>query len=354
MSANPFEVPLSSELPDLAVSHIKRQDLPTAVREYADNLAAQIKEIYAKYGAKDFEELKENKKLSAQDARRVADLLKAFKEAVEKKRTENGEFLYNFGNLVNVVMDWRVSDDHVYFQQKETGRNYKTLKDGVEIFSCGDGQWDVSDGHFFIIQHQPASFGTGMFSVLTSKILKDGVEAFTGKVKDWRVSDGHAFIEEKQSDGSRKIFKDKVEVFSGQLNHWRVSEGQVYIRLIRSDGTSEIRKDDKELFSGELFDWQVSDGHVFIRQDPDDGQARILKDNVEIFSGKVDEWQVSDGHVFILQAQTDGRSIIFKDNVEIFSGELDGWRCSEKYLFIRQLQPDGSSDFYRLKNPEEV
>ena len=59
------------------------------MRKYADNLAAQIKEVYAKYGAKNFEELKENKKLSAQDARKVADLFKAFKEAVERK----GEFV---------------------------------------------------------------------------------------------------------------------------------------------------------------------------------------------------------------------------------------------------------------------
>ncbi|MFA4954738.1 MAG: hypothetical protein WC641_05490 [Patescibacteria group bacterium] len=80
MSTNPFET-----APNLATSHIKRQDLPTNVRKYADNLAAQIKEVYAKYGAKNFEELKENKKLSAQDARKVADLLKAFNEAVEKK-----------------------------------------------------------------------------------------------------------------------------------------------------------------------------------------------------------------------------------------------------------------------------
>jgi len=82
MNANPFEIPQSSEL---TASHIKRQDLPTNVRNYADNLVAQIKEVYAKYGAKNFEELKENKKLSARDARKVADLLKIFKDAIEKK-----------------------------------------------------------------------------------------------------------------------------------------------------------------------------------------------------------------------------------------------------------------------------
>ena len=85
MNTNPFEIPQSS---DLATAHIRRQDLPTLVRKYADNLAAQIREVYVKYGAKNFEELKVNKKLSAQDARKVADLLKAFKEAVERK----GEF----------------------------------------------------------------------------------------------------------------------------------------------------------------------------------------------------------------------------------------------------------------------
>ncbi|MFA4954215.1 MAG: hypothetical protein WC641_02810 [Patescibacteria group bacterium] len=83
MSLNPFE-----SAPNLTASHIRRQDLPTAVRKRADNLAAQIKEIYAKYGAANFEELKENKKLSAQDARKVADLFKAFKNEVEKKEDE--------------------------------------------------------------------------------------------------------------------------------------------------------------------------------------------------------------------------------------------------------------------------
>ena len=83
MPTNPFET-----APNLATSHIRRQDLPTSVRRYADKLAAQIREIYAKYGAKDFEELKENKKLSAQDARKVADLLKAFQKAVEKNEAE--------------------------------------------------------------------------------------------------------------------------------------------------------------------------------------------------------------------------------------------------------------------------
>jgi len=84
MSSNPFET-----APSLTASHIRRQDLPTSVRRYADKLAAQIREIYAKYGAKNFEELKENKKLSAQDARKVADLLKAFQKAVEKKEIES-------------------------------------------------------------------------------------------------------------------------------------------------------------------------------------------------------------------------------------------------------------------------
>ncbi|MFA4954938.1 MAG: hypothetical protein WC641_06515 [Patescibacteria group bacterium] len=83
MSSNPFEA-----APNLAVSHIRRQDLPTHVRRHADKLAAQIREIYAKYGAANFEELKESKKLSAQDARKVADLLKAFQNAVEKKEVE--------------------------------------------------------------------------------------------------------------------------------------------------------------------------------------------------------------------------------------------------------------------------
>ena len=83
MSSNPFET-----TPSLTTSHIRRQDLPTSVRRYADKLVAQIRQIYAKYGAKDFEELKENKKLSAQDARKVADLLKAFQNAVEKKEVE--------------------------------------------------------------------------------------------------------------------------------------------------------------------------------------------------------------------------------------------------------------------------
>jgi len=79
MNSNPFET-----APSLTTSHIRRQDLPTHVRRYADKLAAQIREIYAKYGAYNFQELKENKKLSAQDARKVADLLKAFQKAVEK------------------------------------------------------------------------------------------------------------------------------------------------------------------------------------------------------------------------------------------------------------------------------
>ncbi|MFA4954195.1 MAG: hypothetical protein WC641_02710 [Patescibacteria group bacterium] len=84
MPANPFE-----SAPNLTASHIRRQDLPTHVRKHADNLATQIKAIYAKYGAKNFEELKENKKLSAQDARKVADLFKAFQKAVEKNEIES-------------------------------------------------------------------------------------------------------------------------------------------------------------------------------------------------------------------------------------------------------------------------
>ncbi|MFA4954796.1 MAG: hypothetical protein WC641_05790 [Patescibacteria group bacterium] len=83
MPTNPFET-----APNLTTSHIRRQDLPSHVRRKADNLAAQIKEVYAKYGAKNFEELKENKKLSAQDARKVADLFKAFNDAIEKKEVE--------------------------------------------------------------------------------------------------------------------------------------------------------------------------------------------------------------------------------------------------------------------------
>jgi hypothetical protein len=83
MPTNPFET-----APNLTTSHIRRQDLPTSVRKRADNLAAQIREIYAKYGAANFEELKENKKLSAQDARKVADLFKAFNDVIEKKEVE--------------------------------------------------------------------------------------------------------------------------------------------------------------------------------------------------------------------------------------------------------------------------
>ena len=92
MPPNPFEskkkiVPEPVEgLPN--TSGIRRQDLPTSVRRYADKLAAQIRDIYAKYGAANFAELKENKKLSAQDARKVADLLKAFQNAVEKHEVE--------------------------------------------------------------------------------------------------------------------------------------------------------------------------------------------------------------------------------------------------------------------------
>jgi len=93
MSNNPFEIPKSKIVPEPVeglpnTSGIRRQDLPTHVRRYADKLAAQIREVYAKYGAKNFEELKENKKLSAQDARKVADLLKAFQNAVEKHEIE--------------------------------------------------------------------------------------------------------------------------------------------------------------------------------------------------------------------------------------------------------------------------
>ncbi|MFA4954223.1 MAG: hypothetical protein WC641_02850 [Patescibacteria group bacterium] len=94
MPTNPFETPKSKIVPELVeglpyTSGIRRQDLPTSVRKHADKLAAQIKEIYAKYGAKNFEELKENKKLSAQDARKVADLFKAFQKAVEKNEIES-------------------------------------------------------------------------------------------------------------------------------------------------------------------------------------------------------------------------------------------------------------------------
>ncbi|MFA4955009.1 MAG: hypothetical protein WC641_06895 [Patescibacteria group bacterium] len=93
MNSNPFEIPKTEIVPEPVeglphTSGIRRQDLPTSVRKYADKLAAQIKEIYAKYGAANFEELKVNKKLSAQDARKVADLLKAFQKAVEKHEVE--------------------------------------------------------------------------------------------------------------------------------------------------------------------------------------------------------------------------------------------------------------------------
>ncbi|MFA4953969.1 MAG: hypothetical protein WC641_01500 [Patescibacteria group bacterium] len=90
MSANPFETSKSQIVPEPVeglpyASGIRRQDLPTNVRKYADNIAAQIKTVYAKYGAENFEELKENKKLSARDARKVADLLKAFNVAIKEK-----------------------------------------------------------------------------------------------------------------------------------------------------------------------------------------------------------------------------------------------------------------------------
>ncbi|MFA4954805.1 MAG: hypothetical protein WC641_05835 [Patescibacteria group bacterium] len=93
MSTNPFETPKSKIVPEPVeglphTSGIRRQDLPTSVRRYADKLAAQIKEVYAKYGAANFEELKVNKKLSAQDARKVADLFKAFQKAIETKDVE--------------------------------------------------------------------------------------------------------------------------------------------------------------------------------------------------------------------------------------------------------------------------
>ncbi|MFA5798945.1 MAG: hypothetical protein WC892_05200 [Patescibacteria group bacterium] len=85
---NPFETSKTKIVPEPveglpSTSGIRRQDLPTHVRKYADKLAAQIKEIYAKYGAANFEELKANKKLSAQDARKVADLLKAFQDSIK-------------------------------------------------------------------------------------------------------------------------------------------------------------------------------------------------------------------------------------------------------------------------------
>jgi hypothetical protein len=93
MSNNPFETSKSKIVPEPVeglpyTSGIRRQDLPSHIRRYADKLAAQIREVYAKYGAKNFEELKDNKKLSAQDARKVADLLKAFQKAVEKNEIE--------------------------------------------------------------------------------------------------------------------------------------------------------------------------------------------------------------------------------------------------------------------------
>jgi hypothetical protein len=94
MPTNPFEISKSKIVPEPVEGlpntfGIRRQDLPTYVRRYADKLAAQIRDIYAKYGAKNFEELKENKKLSAQDARKVADLFKAFQKAVEKNEIES-------------------------------------------------------------------------------------------------------------------------------------------------------------------------------------------------------------------------------------------------------------------------
>ena len=93
MPSNPFDIPKTKIVPEPVeglpnTSGIRRQDLPTSVRKYADKLVAQIRDIYAKYGAKDFAELKENKKLSAQDVRKVADLLKAFQKAVEKHEIE--------------------------------------------------------------------------------------------------------------------------------------------------------------------------------------------------------------------------------------------------------------------------
>ncbi|MFA4954747.1 MAG: hypothetical protein WC641_05535 [Patescibacteria group bacterium] len=104
MPTNPFEIHKTKIAPEPVeglpyASGIRRQDLPTNVRKYADNLAAQIKEVYAKYGAKNFEELKENKKLSARDARKVADLLKVFKDVVEKKGSVTLHDIPNFDTL---------------------------------------------------------------------------------------------------------------------------------------------------------------------------------------------------------------------------------------------------------------
>ncbi|MFA4954712.1 MAG: hypothetical protein WC641_05360 [Patescibacteria group bacterium] len=93
MPTNPFETSKSKIVPELVeglpyTTGIRRQDLPNHVRRYADKLAAHIREVYAKYGAANFEELKVNKKLSAQDARKVADLFKAFNDTIEKKEVE--------------------------------------------------------------------------------------------------------------------------------------------------------------------------------------------------------------------------------------------------------------------------
>ncbi|MFA4954562.1 MAG: hypothetical protein WC641_04575 [Patescibacteria group bacterium] len=378
MTANPFEIAPSVEPSNLTAAHIKRQDLPTPVREYADNLAAQIKQIYAKYGAENFEELKKNKKLSAQDARKVADLLKSFQLAVEKKRSENLEFLSRFKEKNNGSL---VSQGHVFIKQRHSDGKDKIFKDGQEVyFSHSIDRWEASGGHFII---QQGKLGEEV------KIFQDGKEVFSGKAAGWLFDGGHLYIQQNSEDGTSKILKDGEEVFSGEPNGWRVADGHLFVLVGTFGSKNVILKDGKEVFKGKVTGWRVGRGHVFVEQGLVD-QKKILKDGKVVYSGVIQNWDVSEDHFFVdyrnsadrtwrflkdgqeilsvertemwrvtgghlynEHRQDDGTKIILKDGKDFFAGKYDDWKTAEGQVYIVRKAPDGSEEYYRVLDPEK-
>ena len=96
---NPFSPSKSSETPS-AGFEVRRQDLPSYVRSYADNLHAQIRAIYAKYGVNTIEELRgkmegEQIKVPLSEADHLRDLMKLLARALKERHEpieELGEF----------------------------------------------------------------------------------------------------------------------------------------------------------------------------------------------------------------------------------------------------------------------
>ena len=89
---NPFPSRAAETPP--AGFEVRRQDLPPIVRSYADNLHAQIRDIYSKYGVETIEELREKTqsrqiKVPVGEAEHLRDLMGHLAKTLKESRVED-------------------------------------------------------------------------------------------------------------------------------------------------------------------------------------------------------------------------------------------------------------------------